>query len=355
MTVYLINIFLILFWGYFLLYRYKSDKNTKIYCGIIALQWILISGLRHITMGADTERYYNSFEATKSLSWTEIFNNLRDYLFAGARSKDPGYDLFEKVFQIFCSDYQVYLVFIATIFTVIMAVWIYKNSAMPEFSFILYSVLFYAFYAVTGHRQTIATALIVFWGYKYIKERKLVKFLILAFIAFLLHKSSLVFIPFYFIANIPITPMYVVFALVIIAVVVISGQGLYGAIAESMGFGDEQINYSKGGAETYATILTLMCIIILVFYIYYKNRSENAARIFNITLLTLMSSLLVFQNQGFMRIQQYYSLFLMVTFPEIILSFDKKGRTITYLVTMGVLIGYLISNNPSYLFFWQQV
>ena len=62
--------------------------------------------------------------------------------------------------------------------------------------------LFYAFYSVTGHRQTLATALIVFVGYKYIKEKKLLKFLVIAFIVFMLHKSSLVFIPYYFIAHI---------------------------------------------------------------------------------------------------------------------------------------------------------
>lgn len=353
MTVYLINIFLILFWGYFLLYKYKSDKNTKRYCGIIALQWILISGLRHISIGADTEEYANAFERVKSTSWSRIFSNIWDYLFNGLEIKDPGYPLFEKIFQIFCGDYQVFLIFIATIFTVIMAVWIYKNSAMPEFSFILYSVLFYAFYAVTGHRQTIATALIVFWGYKYIKERKLIKFLILAFIAFLLHKSSLVFIPFYFIANIPITIPYVIIALVVLTTIVVLGRPLYGAVAEWMGFGEDQITYEVGGAETYAVILILVSVIILLFYYFYKDRTEKATHIFNITLLTLMSSFLVIQNQGFMRIQQYYSLFLMISFPEVILSFDKKGRTLAYTVTILVLIGYLVRNNPHYLFFWQ--
>lgn len=353
MTVYLINIFLILFWGYFLLYKYKSDKNTKIYCGIIALQWILISGLRHISIGADTEAYANAFERVKSTSWSRIFSNIWDYLFNGLEIKDPGYPLFEKIFQIFCGDYQVYLVFIATIFTSLMAVWIYKNSAMPEFSFILYSVLFYSFYAVTGHRQTIATALIVFWGYKYIKERKLVKFLILAFIAFLLHKSSLVFIPFYFIANIPITIPYVIIALVVLATIVVLGRPIYGAIAEWMGYSEEQTMYEGGGAETYAVILILVSVVTLLCYYFYKDRTEKATHIFNITLLTLMSSFLVIQNQGFMRIQQYYSLFIMITFPEVILSFDKKGRTLVYVGTVAFLILYLIRNNPKYLFFWQ--
>ncbi len=353
MTVYLINIFLILSLGYVLLYKDKTDKKTKIYCGIVAVQWILISGLRDLSIGADTENYFSRFEATKIIPWSQIFSNLWGYLFEGLDTKDPGYFLFQKTFQIFCDDYQIYLLFIAFIFTSFMAVWIYKNSSEPCFSFLLYSVLFYAFYALTGHRQTIATALIVFLGYKYIKEKKLFKFALIAFVAYTIHKSSLVFIPYYFIANIPITLPYVFVSIVVIAVVVINGKSLYGVVADFLGFGEGMIDYDVGGAETYAAVLTIMCLVILVFYYYYKDKTENATRIFNITLLTLMSSLLVFQNQSFMRVQQYYSLFLCLSFPEVINSFDKKSRTFVYIFTVSFLVLYLIRNNPQYLFFWQ--
>lgn len=353
MAVYLINIFFVVFWGIILIYNKKSDSNTKLYCSIVAIQWILISGLRHISIGADTDGYLRSFERVKSVSWSKIFGNLWEYLFEGADLKDPGYDLLQKIFQIFCSDYQVYLIFIALFFTSFMAVWIYKNSKDPCFSFVLYSALFYSFYALTGHRQTIATALLVFLGYKYIKERKLFKFAILAFVAFTIHKSSAVFIPYYFIANISINPLYVIIALIIIIVIAIMGKDIYGPVSEFLGFSEEQIYSAVGGAETYATILTLMCVVVLLFYYFYKSKTENATRIFNITLLTLMSSLLVFQNQSFMRVQQYYSLFLCVSFPEVINSFDKKSRTLVYVSAVVFLILYLVGNNPQYMFFWQ--
>ncbi len=354
MTVYLTNIALIFFWALFLLQsKNNKDNNKKLYCGIVAFQWVLISGFRHVDIGADTLEYKNAFERVKQTPWSTILENIFDYLFKGKEIKDPGYALVEKISQIFCKDYQVFLIFIALLFTGFMAVWIYKNSKDPCFSFFLYSILFYSFYALTGHRQTIATALIVFLGYKYIKERKFFKFTILAFIAFLIHKSSVVFFPYYFIANIPITIPYVVIATIIIGVVTFLGKGIYGPLAEILGFGEDQIDYAVGGAETYAAVLSLMCLVVLVFYFYYKNRTENATRIFNITLLTLLSSLLVFQNQSFMRIQQYYSLFLCISLPEVIYSFEKKSRIIVYVFVVCFLVLYLIRNNPQYLFFWQ--
>lgn len=353
MSIYLINIALILIWAFVLLYGQNSETKAKIYCTLVAAQWILISGLRHISIGADTERYLLHFKETQNMSWSELFSNLWGYLFQGEKTKDPGYFIIQKAFQIFSNDYQLYLIFIAFVFTSLMAIWIYKNSKDPCFSFILYSALFYAFYALTGHRQTIATALIVFVGYKYIKEKKLVKFALIAFAAFTIHKSSLVFIPYYFIANISINFLYVIIAFIIILIVTLMGSNLYAPLSQALGFGEEQIEYSKGGAETYAAVLALMCIVILCFYYFYKDRTENSTRIFNITLLTLMSSLLVFQNQSFMRIQQYYSIFLCISFPEVIASFEKKSRIFVYIVTVSFLVLYLIRNNPKYLFFWQ--
>ncbi len=354
MAVYLINLLLILLFGYALTYKNSSENNTKFYCGIVALQWILISGLRHVSVGADTKAYAWFFEDAKTISWKKAFTGVFDYVFRGDNSeKDPGYTVFQKICQIFTNDYQIFLLIIALLFTGFMAVWIYRNSSMPMVSYIIYSTLFYSFFALTGHRQTIATALIVFWGYKYIKERKLIKFLILAFIAFVIHKSSVVFIPFYFIANIPITIPYVIIALIVISVIVVFGRSFYGVVAEALGYTEDQVAYDGGGAEFYALVLTLLCVITLVLYMVYKDKTEKATHIFNITLLTLMSSLLVMQHQGFMRIQQYYSLFIMISFPEVINSFREKDRPLVSIGAMGVLVVYLFLQSPQYLFFWQ--
>ena len=44
----------------------KNEKYTKLYCVIVATQWILISGLRHASVGADTVSYQYQFEQVKA-------------------------------------------------------------------------------------------------------------------------------------------------------------------------------------------------------------------------------------------------------------------------------------------------
>ncbi len=352
MAIYLINIILIIVFGFVFIHTNPSDVKKKAYCGIVAVQWILISGLRDYSIGNDTMQYYDLFEAAKVVSFKTYISNCWNYLFNGLNTKDPGYYLLQKIFQIFTDDYRIWLFFIAIVFTGLMARWIYKYSSMPDISFLIYSVLFFAFYSVTGHRQTLATALIVFLGYEYAKKRELAKFAIVAFIAFMIHKSSVVFIVYYFFANISITPIYVSVMLVVSVVIAAMGKRIYGPIALMLGFGEEGVNNDIGGAETYATVLVLLCIVTMCFYPWINEKRKDAKYFYNMLILTFITTLLVFQNQAFMRIQQYFSLIIMVTVPELIQAIDKNYRVFAYLFVLVFLTVYLMRGNPQYSFFF---
>ena len=352
MTVYITNIVLIVLFGFIFIHINPSNTKKKIYCIICATQLILISGLRHWSVGADTLNYNSWFERAKTLSWKTVLQRCWDYLFNGIKVKDPGYDVLQKIFQIFFDDYQLWLCFIAIVFIGLMTRWIYKYSSMPDISFLVYSVLFFAFYSITGHRQTLATALIVFLGYEYAKKRQPVKFAVVAFIAFLLHRSSVVFIVYYFFANISITPVYVFIMLAIAVIIAALGKQIYGPIALSLGFGDEQINYSVGGAETYATVLVLLCIVAMCFYPWINKRRSDTKYLYNMLFLTLITTLLVYQNQSFMRVQQYFSLVIMIIIPELIQAFDKNYRVFPYLFIVCFLSIYLTLGQTNYKFFF---
>lgn len=350
MTVYLVNIALILFWRLYYTQNRGADPRRS-FCRIVAIQWILISGLRGWSVGADTYAYYDIFENMKSTSWKSVLGDTFNYLFRGLSTKDPGYEVLTKLIQVVFKDYQLFLLIIAILFMTMMAIWIYRNSASPCTSFILFSTLFYSFYAITGHRQTIATALVTFVGYDLIRQRKLWRFLAVVFVAFLIHKSSLVVLPLYFIAGLPVTMGYMILCAVIVVVVAVLGKRFYGPIALWIGYSEKQVD-SVGGAETYALLLVLLCIVIWILYPRIKNHRDDAPLLFHINIMTLISGLLVLQNQGFMRIQQYFSLFLMITVPEVINTVKREYRLLVYLLFGMVMILYLMRNNPQYEFFF---
>lgn len=351
MAAYLINVALIVFWR-LAITKKRFANHRKLYCGIVAFQWILVSGLRDWSVGADTYAYYLHFEKVKNLSWGSIVEGIIDYVFRGAELNDPGYDLLVKSFQIISKSYQMFLIAIAVLFIGLMARWIYRQSASPCTSFIIFSTLFYSFYAITGHRQTIATALIVFVGSELILQRKFWKFAAVAFVAYLIHKSSFVFVPLYFVTQIPATRLYRNFCMIATAVIAILGKRLYGPIALWLGYGENQVEYAVGGAELYAVLLVCLAVVILLFYPQISRRREDAPLLYNATVVTLLSALLTIQNQSFMRIQQYYSLFIMITIPELFNIVKREYRLLVYLAFGAVMILYLMRNNPQYSFFF---
>lgn len=354
MAVYLINVFLIFIWAYLLLLNKPSQKKKASFCAIVAVQWILISGLRGLSVGADTYAYYQSFERQEMRTWESIFNAFVEYLRNNTSSKDPGYYILTKGFQIFFDNYRAFLFFIAILFTALLAIWIYKNSSMPCLSFVIYSVLFYSFFSITGHRQTIATALIVFAGDKYVRERKPVQFFILVIIAFFIHKSSIVFAIYYFIANVKITKRYVALYSCLCVVVVIGGKVFYEPIALSLGFAQEMIDYNYGGTGTFTVLMCVLFVASAVLYKQISNNREDSRFLYNAMFLMLPTSLLTIQNQGFMRVQQYFSIYIMLMIPELVKAIDKRYRIIVYIAGVAFMLFFLVRSNPQYVFFWQE-
>ena len=351
MSIYLINIALIYIWAIFLL-AMDSDRFKKgMYCTVVACQWILLSGLRDLSIGADTVAYARHFERIKTVPWDNIFQNILEYV-KGAEIKDPGYALVVKVFQVFSGEYQLFLLFIAILFIGSMAVWIYRNSPMPCLSFILFSTLFYSFYAITGHRQTIATALVVFIGYHFIRNRKLIPFLLLSVVAFFIHKSSVCFVPFYFLANVNISWKYVSIFTVLSVAMVTLGTRFYEPLAELIGYEVEIPD--TAGTTTYVLMVCVVAFATIVLYKFIKeNNPDDYKSIIHATLLTLVFSIMTLQNQGFMRVQQYYALFLMLSLPKLVKCFDAKTKVVVYLLGSAILVFKLVQNHPEYMFFWQ--
>ncbi len=352
MLIYLLNILLMFMWAFLLLAYKPSDQKKKAFCAIACIQWVLVSGLRSAYVGADTMNYRRLFYLVENTSWNKIFSDILFYIHGGD-IKDPGYALFVKLFQVFSTNYQVYLIFIALVFMIPMAIWIYKNSSMPCLSFVIFSTLFYSFYAVTGIRQTIATAFVVFIGYEFIKKKKPIPFLIITFLSFFIHKSCLCFLPFAFFAHKKITKMYVAIFTVITSVFLALGKALYGPFAELIGYDIEKENLED--TSSYVIVVCLIMLASFIFMKYIKNNvdEDKFRAIYNAALFATAFTLLTIRNQAFMRVQQYYTLFLMLLVPELVKAFNKRLQPIVYILGVGVLITKLIFNNPFYEFFWQ--
>lgn len=352
MIIYLVNIALLFLYGLILL-KDNSQRNKRIFCILASWNWIVLSGLRHLTIGADTIKYGYFFEQAKKISWATLWNDRSSIFIHGSMGKDPGYIVFQKLTQFIIRDYRGYLILIALIFIVPLGIWIYRNSGNFLMSFIIYSCLFYSFFSITGTRQTIATAMVVFVGYRFIKERKCWLFLLLILIATSIHFSAICYLPFYFMANKKITDKYIVlFGCGFIGILLLK-EPIYKIGSSLLGY-DQYLPYEESAtAFTFSLFLIALTAVTLLKRNEILKNNEQAMHYINSLLIATLLVPFTFVNPSAMRVIQYFSLSIMLLVPEIINSFQKRERFFVFFVACSTLIILLIRNHPLYLFFWQ--
>lgn len=347
--VYVINALLILLWDLAIPSRVGNKK--KILCIIYCLQWVVLSGFRAYSVGADTYSYkIDNFEKTLNRSWSSIFDGFVGYFNGVEGIKDPGYPLFEKICQIFIGDnYTLFLLIIAVIFTVPMTVWVYKYSENVCLSFMVYSALFYSFFAITGHRQTIASALVIFAGYECMRKNKIVPLLIVHLIAFFIHKSSICFIVLYFAKFIKVNKLYWALSTVCIVLSFLFRSQLMNLLGNFMGYEQYTGQFEGTGAYRFTFFLVLIYIGTMLTYSKLPKSIDTHYSIIALTLATFFTSL-TFIDPNAMRVVQYFSIFMMILIPRIISLFDRKSQTFIDIGCYAVLLGALLISMPEYSF-----
>ncbi len=350
MNIFVVNIAVTLLLGALLLAIQPSERKKRIYIALMTVNWVCISGLRRVDIGADTLVYKGRFQRTAMTSWRHLFESF--YLvYVDEEGKDPGYSVFEKVVQIFTDNYQVYLVVVAVLFFVGLAYWIYRYSADPCMSYLLFSSSLYAFYALTGLRQTVATVFVVFVGTKLIEKRRFWKFLLVVLLAFTIHKSSICFLPFYFLSRIPVNKKTIALVSVLTPLAFAFNEEIFHFLGYLVGYEYEEIE--NRGAYGFTFMYIAVTVIMVLLLRLFRTRCENYKMYYNALFLGLLFLPLVFVNPTAMRVVQYYSLFLMLSVPQIVRCFSKKVRTPIYMVMVTVLLLATNVYRYEYAFFWQ--
>ncbi|MCF6182105.1 EpsG family protein [Lutibacter sp.] len=368
MIVNLVVIFLILIIGHFFnrIYKLNSDTNyvRKKYIKFICVILILQSGLRNVAVGEDTYNYFNTYRNIKTKTWVDIYNTAIEYYKTGnSLIRDPGYAFFQKTVQLISKDFQFFLFVIAIIFFSAFGTFVYRNTKRLKdviLAFLIYSVLFYSFFSYTGQRQTIATALILV-SYEFIKKKKILPFLFLVLIASTIHKSALIFIPFYFINQIKKTKNFYRIVLLLFPIIMVYSNNLANFFIILGGY--ELYNqYEGAGSYTFTTIFLVISVVALLRSKIILKHNPNAQHYYNAFAIALLFLPLTWFNPSAMRVVQYFSIFMVLFIPEIIHSFNhisvKIGVSIAKFTIILLIILFIKSNwnnSMPYGFFWEDM
>lgn len=325
----------------------EQKKKLKYRLTIIAiLPMFLLFVLRDQYIGADTIGYVRFFEKeVRKYSFAELLDQK-------LMRTEIGYRIYVKIISLFTNNYTVYflvngLVILGTLFH-----FSNKYTKNPFVFFFLFLTLGTYSFVETGLRQALAMA-ICLWSVDFIKDKKVIPFILAVVLAYYFHKSAILFLVMYPLSLIKkldwMMAVYIVMAIVLLV-----------GFAVFQGFFNQLLGYEYDVEETDNGGIFMVLILILFafsFFMMYDKPKEvdGQSLIIQLSLMTVIFWLLRLVSRTAERVSYYYIAGLYIYFSQAVnYDKDKLSSFFKWMLVLACLVLFLYRNiGINYQFFWQ--
>lgn len=332
----------------------ELKKSQNVFLVISSIILALFTGLRDKYTGADTSNYGSTFLRFKNLDFSYAISEKTGRF-------ESGYKAYMWLIRRITDNVNLYFTITAILVAICVGYFIYKNSKNPFMSMILYYTVGAFTFQMTGLRQSLAMAILLL-SVEFIKEKKLIRFIILVWLASLFHQSALCFLIAYPIANLKINFKNFVLYFGVSVFMLVYNNWVSDFLSNLFGYEGkfeigEAVNDVMGGA----TVIGMLVLTLALCGIFYKRLTEQDAHnkiFFNLTMLSLIIYVLRYVIRIFERVSFYYQFAFIILLPNAIEAIpDAKTRKTVYFCAIFLacaLFFYRYQIKPSYYgFFWK--
>lgn len=297
----------------------KVFNNTKgkLICILIGIQLFVISAIR-VDTGFDFDDYKNIFLEISNLS-------IKDFL---TFPIEKGYELLNAIIAVFTQNFQ-WVVIITSFLTIfLLTIVIYQYSKYYTLSFLLYIPFFY-FFTLSGIRQGLALSISLI-SFRFLKEKKFFKYLLVILLAASFHYTALVMIPAYFVLNIKLDwkRMSVIGALAFLVYLFTEKIFLLMTrlIPKYAGYGTEAgiEQYLNGQSWKSMAICLLIFVLMLLFHSRMEEKDSRNSVYLNISFISVLISLFQTKVGVLDRFPYFFNIYMIFSLPMLIDCIDKK-------------------------------
>lgn len=349
MNYYIINLFIIvgIYFACCLVIKEK-EKREKIFLSLAIIQLFLTLALRKENVGIDLQNYIPFLNRVMRFSYMDLITI----------GFEKGYNIYCRVIMQICNNEQIFLVITAGVSLIGVYYYIKQNSKNYFVSIVIYVTFQFYIFLFSGLRQSIALSIILL-SVKYIKERKMYKFIGMIILASLFHKSAFIFLPAYFIAYKKITIKYLIAVTGIAGAIFILRNQIMPIITTYLYTNYESLE-NQGEGFGYLILLILIFLIALYFIKDILKENKDNTIWYNFLILAIMIQLLASMEGNVARLTMYYSISIIIMIPNILEIIKPKEMSYIGKIILGVflcLFFYKTMQNEilymPYLFFWQ--
>lgn len=324
--------------------RYEKNKVIKwIFIVLAVLIPSIVGGVRDETIGTDIEVYGKNY-----FVWSAEFSNFITY--ANRIGTSFGYLFINFLVTRFTTNINV-LFFVSQLMInglVFSTIYRYRNKCSIVIAMLYYLCVYYC-RTFNFLKQSFALA-IIFFGIRYIEDRKLIKYSICVFVASLFHSSAMVAILLYFANRILKTKYKVVFTYCLIGgtcfFVMFSNtmlEVLYNLNILGERYYDYLDRWMRPDGEFFL-IDTIFRIIFVGLYLLRAKKINKDNKINELLGLSIILDLILFQLRNTIqyadRIAFYFGYMNILLVPQIqkhIIN-DTKGKLLFNFCVVGFLL-----------------
>jgi len=317
----------------------KENKvQKKIYLFLTFCVLFFISAFRSKNIGNDTGAYINLYDIFGRSSSAAAYNS----------GIEAGYVFLNRVLFSITDNWFILLAVISFFVLAIEMIFIYRNSNNVWLSVFLFINLRLFYFTLTGLRQSIAIAIVLI-SYKFVKEKRILLFILCILTASLFHTSALGMIILYPLAHFKFNKSTILIGTSIAILVFMLFERYLLFIVNLLPTYSNYLDskYLDAGVKLASFLEFLVIIVIFIFVIITtrKNRDNLTSDVnfmLNTTFIGVLVGFLALRTIMLDRYLLYFTAFIIIFLPNAINNLqNKKLRIITIYI---VLIMFMVYN-----------
>lgn len=307
--------------------------NNSLIVPAFFLLLILLLSCRSEMVGKDLLIYKDKFETAAIYSFRSTLKVEEDTLFS----------VMNWVIRQFTDSFQVYLTIVALI-TVLPIAMIYSDDKQYGFLKIVLFMNMSVFIMIfSGLRQSLAISIGMI-AYKYVKEKKPLRFLLFALIAWGFHHTGFMILLYYPLYHLRLQKNQRWFAIPFVATIFAFNKQIFGWLTDvaSSVFGDR---YDVEVQETGAYLMIILFVLFAIAAFFFpddEKMDDETVGLRNFLLMTVLLQCFAPVHNLAMRMNYYFIVFVPITVPKI-LKYSKDNIKDVAKIAKIVIVGFFVA------------
>ena len=280
----------------------QHGKRKKVYIALMAVLHTFLCGWRYMYLTGDLRKYAWGYYTITESGWfsEDVLNEGRNF----------GFFWLQKLFSTLTDgDFQVFLIFIAIVTELAVAVIIYRYSPAPWLSYLLWNCFGFYVFGFSAIKQALAMALVML-AFTGIMEEKPRRFLFWTLLAGCVHTPALVFLPAYWLAKSRLSIQKLIAYAVSAGLVFLFRNRIVIFISDFYyEETDFMVNEHVGGRFLMIVALLIVGVILRGF------SGKNFSKLFNLVFIAALIQMFSGFDNVFSRLADYYFQFLILYLP----------------------------------------